>query len=138
LFVANLPWVIKPAYGLLSDFFPIFGYRRKSYLLLLNLLAAISFLLVAGIHSTGALLIMLTLTGVGVAASDVVVDAMMVQTGQETGRTRLFQSAQWFSLNLAAIFASLVGSWICARWQAQPQSALRAAALIAMCVPFVV
>jgi len=138
LFIANLPWVIKPLYGLLSDFFPIFGYRRKSYLLLLNLLAALSFLLVARVNSLNAVLVMLTLTGIGVAASDVVVDAMMVQTGQETGRTRLFQSAQWFSLNLAAIFASLAGSRICARWESDPSSALRAAALIAMCVPMVV
>src|SRR5437868_1081833 len=46
LFVAQIPWIVKPIYGLLSDFFPIFGYRRKSYLLLLNLLAAVAFLLV--------------------------------------------------------------------------------------------
>ncbi len=30
----NLPWIIKPLYGLISDFVPLFGYRRKSYLLL--------------------------------------------------------------------------------------------------------
>ena len=32
----NLPWIIKPLYGLLSDFIPLFGYRRKSYLLIAN------------------------------------------------------------------------------------------------------
>jgi hypothetical protein len=25
----NLPWIIKPLYGLVSDFIPLFGYRRK-------------------------------------------------------------------------------------------------------------
>ena len=25
-------WIIKPLYGLISDFVPLFGYRRKSYL----------------------------------------------------------------------------------------------------------
>src|SRR5205814_5558008 len=83
-------------------------------------------------------LVMLTLTGVGVAASDVVVDAMMVQTGQQTGRTRLFQSAQWFSLNLAAIFAGLTGSAICNHFATDAPAALRSAAVIAVCVPFVV
>src|SRR5687768_14919946 len=29
------PWMLKPVYGLLSDFIPILGYRRKSYLLIL-------------------------------------------------------------------------------------------------------
>jgi len=34
LSVLMLPWVIKPLYGVLSDFVPLFGYRRKSYLCL--------------------------------------------------------------------------------------------------------
>jgi hypothetical protein len=137
-FVATLPWMIKPVYGLLSDFFPILGYRRKSYLLLLNLLAAGAFLLVTRVYSTGELLVMLTLTAVGVGGSDVVVDAMMVQAGQQTGRTRLFQGAQWFSLNVAAIFSGLLGSAICDRLRHDPAAALQTAALIAMCVPFIV
>src|SRR5689334_7590036 len=36
--VFNLPWVIKPLYGLVSDFVPLFGYRRKSYLIAANAL----------------------------------------------------------------------------------------------------
>lgn len=138
IFITTIPWMIKPAYGLLSDFFPIFGYRRKSYLLLLNLVAALAFALVAGITTTPGLLIMLSMTGVGVAASDVVVDAMMVRAGQQTGRTRLFQSAQWFAISLAAILAGLLGAAICHRFAEQPASALRTAALIAMGVPCVV
>ena len=35
----NVPWVIKPVYGLISDFVPLFGYRRKSYLLIANVAA---------------------------------------------------------------------------------------------------
>src|SRR5688572_27758060 len=35
-----LPWVLKPFYGILCDFVPLFGYRRKSYLILANLIAA--------------------------------------------------------------------------------------------------
>src|SRR5689334_1673194 len=42
LFIANTPWMIKPLYGLMSDFVPIFGYRRKSYLLILNLVAGLA------------------------------------------------------------------------------------------------
>jgi hypothetical protein len=34
LTVFNFPWIIKPIYGLVSDFVPLFGYRRKSYLIL--------------------------------------------------------------------------------------------------------
>src|SRR5579862_2521146 len=69
LFVANLPWMIKPIYGILTDFVPIFGYRRKSYLLLLNLIAATAFMLMTGINSVQSLLLMLFLVGIGVSAS---------------------------------------------------------------------
>jgi len=30
LAIFNLPWVIKPVYGIVSDFLPLFGYRRKA------------------------------------------------------------------------------------------------------------
>ena len=39
LTIFNLPWIIKPVYGLISDFVPLFGYRRKSYLLIANVAA---------------------------------------------------------------------------------------------------
>jgi hypothetical protein len=29
-----IPWLIKPIYGLISDFVPLFGQRRKSYFVL--------------------------------------------------------------------------------------------------------
>src|SRR5215467_14762210 len=34
LTVLNLPWFLKPLYGMASDFVPLFGSRRKAYLLL--------------------------------------------------------------------------------------------------------
>ena len=42
-----VPWTIKPAFGLLSDFVPLFGSRRRNYLLLANSVAAASLLLLA-------------------------------------------------------------------------------------------
>src|SRR5882672_10828166 len=43
LTVLNLPWFFKPLYGIVSDFVPLFGSRRKSYLLLANVLAAAAY-----------------------------------------------------------------------------------------------
>src|SRR5260370_18938293 len=34
LAILNFPWIIKPVFGLVSDFIPLFGYRLKSYLIL--------------------------------------------------------------------------------------------------------
>jgi hypothetical protein len=35
---AGLPWMIKPLYGFISDSLPLFGYRRRSYLVLTGLI----------------------------------------------------------------------------------------------------
>src|SRR5919108_6657815 len=40
--IALVPWLIKPVYGMISDSFPLFGRRRKSYLLLTSALATLS------------------------------------------------------------------------------------------------
>jgi hypothetical protein len=38
--ITIIPWLIKPVYGLISDFVPLFGWRRRSYFLLTTALAA--------------------------------------------------------------------------------------------------
>ena len=43
LTILNLPWIIKPVYGIVSDFLPLFGYRRKSYLILANATATAAY-----------------------------------------------------------------------------------------------
>jgi hypothetical protein len=42
--IFNFPWIIKPLYGAFSDFVPIFGYRRKSYLIAANVAATGGFI----------------------------------------------------------------------------------------------
>ena len=39
--ITVIPWLIKPVYGLISDFLLLFGQRRKSYFLLTSGLAAL-------------------------------------------------------------------------------------------------
>jgi MFS family permease len=128
LVVVMLPWMLKPLYGLLSDFVPLGGYRRKSYLLVMNLVAAGAFCWVFGIRSPGALTAALFLTGVGVACSDVVVDALMVEAGQRTGRVKLFQGVQWICISAAGIGSAWAGGVLCEHFA--PDRALGVAALI--------
>ena len=136
MWVVMIPWMLKPLYGLLSDFIPILGYRRKSYLLLMNGLAAGAFLWVWGVRDTTGLMVGLLLTGLGVATSDVVVDALMVESGQRTGRVKLFQGVQWTCINIAGIGSSFLGGYLCDR--AGAHGAYRVAALISGGVAFAV
>ena len=42
LSLAKIPWIIKPLFGLITDFLPIFGYRRKFYILICGILISVS------------------------------------------------------------------------------------------------
>lgn len=79
-----ITWLIKPAYGLLSDCVPLFGRRRRSYLLLTSSLAAGAGLAMgfAAPHSYWWLVGLVTVMGLGLAFTDVLVDALMVESGR--------------------------------------------------------
>ena len=111
-----VPWSLKPAFGLLSDFVPLFGSRRRNYLLLANGVAVFSLLLLALVPlspSTRWLLVALLLpTTMAIALGDVIVDALMVEKGQSLGLTGRFQSIQWTAANAALLLAGFFGGYI--------------------------
>jgi len=37
--IVQFPWILKPFWGITSDSVPIFGYRRKSYLMIFGILS---------------------------------------------------------------------------------------------------
>jgi MFS family permease len=109
--LASIPWFIKPLYGLISDFLPLFGRRRKSYLLLTSALACIAGL-IAGLsaqHGYWWLALLYTTMGFGLAFNDVLTDALMVENGKRQGLTGAFQSVQWASVTAASILVGLLG-----------------------------
>lgn len=136
LAIASLPWVIKPLYGLVSDYLPLFGYRRKSWLMLVNLVAAGGFLLLSGLTDPAALIVALTLTAFGTAASDVIIDALMVEKGAETGLTARFLGTQWFWFKVAAVVTALAGGFLAASFK--PDTALHIAATVTLLAPIAV
>eukprot|EP00210_Caulerpa_lentillifera_P000872 g843.t1 len=76
----NIPWVVKPIYGFASDSIPLFGYRRRSYLILCGLLSSTALcLLGTNISSITGVLITLVSAELGTAFSDVVVDSIVVE-----------------------------------------------------------
>src|SRR5437867_13101747 len=78
LAVLTVPWIIKPAYGLIRDFIPLFGYRRKSYLFLMNELAAGGFLWLTDLTTPNRIVVALFLTAAAIAFSDVLLASVLV------------------------------------------------------------
>mmetsp|Transcript_13921 Transcript_13921/g.21036 ORF Transcript_13921/g.21036 Transcript_13921/m.21036 type:complete len:524 (+) Transcript_13921:67-1638(+) len=110
--ITSLPWVIKPLYGFISDTFPLFGYRRRSYLFLFGLLGSISWATLAtAAHTTTQAITALTFASLSIAASDVVVDSITVERSRESqAEAGTLQSLCWGSRYVgAAITAYLSG-----------------------------
>ena len=116
MFLLGLPWYIKPVFGLLTDFVPIRGFRRKSYLILSSLLVIVGFLFATLLPLTPAfsmvILFVLLLPAFGIAFTDVATDAAMIETGQPLGITGRIQSAQWGAIYGATLLCGVAGGWI--------------------------
>jgi MFS family permease len=109
--VSTMPWFIKPVYGLISDFVPLFGRRRKSYFLLTCILSALSgiWLAVMPEHPFWWMAALFTTMGFGLAFTDVLTDALMVEAGRPLGLTGAFQAVQWACITGAAVLIGVVG-----------------------------
>ena len=115
--ISTVPWLIKPVYGLISDFVPLFGSRRRSYLLLTSALAAAAgFVLAGGVEpSYWRLASLFSAMGLGLAFTDVLVDAVMVEHGKALGLTGAFQSVQWGAIQTASILVGELGGLLAER-----------------------
>jgi MFS family permease len=129
--ISGTPWLLKPVYGLLSDFVPVFGRRRLGYFVLSSGLAALAGFGVAfsGSSSYWALVALFTAMGLGLAFTDVMTDALMVESGRPLGLTGAFQSVQWAAIYGAAIFIGVGGGYLA------EQRSLRTTFLVAACFP---
>lgn len=109
----NIPWMIKPVYGIISDFFPIFHSRRKNYFIIMGILAATSYALASWLNiSNQTLSFFLFTAAIGIAFSDVLCDAIMVEKGKPLNITDRLQSIQWFGLGFAGILIAFFKGYI--------------------------
>jgi MFS family permease len=129
----NLPWIIKPIYGLVSDFLPLFGYRRKSYLILANIAASAGYLWVTQLNAPGDLAWALMLTAYAMAISSTLCGAVLVENGQRLHESGAFVNQQWLWFNVAAMIAAVAGGQLVQHLA--PENALHVAAAIIAVAP---
>jgi MFS family permease len=136
LAILDLPWVIKPLWGAISDFIPLFGYRRRSYLVLANCAAILAFASVALVSTTAALIPALTVTAVAMAISSTLCGALLVETGQKHQGSADFVNQQWLWFNIAQMAAVLTAGYLIE--VLSPLGALHVAAWIAALAPIAI
>jgi folate/biopterin transporter len=107
--IVALPWIIKPVFGFVSDGLPIFGYRRRPYLVLSGILGAASWVSLATIvHTPMGATLAIAFGSLSVAVSDVIVDSLVVE------RVRAESQAEAGSLQSLCWGASAFGGLITA------------------------
>jgi MFS family permease len=136
LTILNLPWIIKPVYGIVSDFLPLFGYRRKAYLVIANAAATAAYCWVTQITMPGQLVLALLLTAYAMAISSTLCGAILVENGQRLGASDAFVNQQWLWFNVAALASGFIGGQLVERLP--PATAFHAAAAIIAIAPLAV
>jgi folate/biopterin transporter len=82
--IVALPWMIKPLFGFISDGLPIFGYRRRPYLVLSGILGAISWVwLATNVHTQLTATLAIALGSLSIAVSDVIADSLVVERARK-------------------------------------------------------
>lgn len=109
-------WFVKPVWGILSDKWPLMGYHRKSWYVLMALLATAfwsfnALLAFFGVDIPLVYLVTFNLAFATYAFVDVVCDALMVTRGRELEQVGNFINFQWAVLAGANAVAVYLGGW---------------------------
>jgi MFS family permease len=119
-FWAGLAWYLKPLFGVVTDAFPLFGSRRKGYLILGASLASISWVaMIFTPHDYGHLLTVAIVLNIFMVVCSTVIGGYMVETAQAvSGSGRLTairqvvqQACSIFVGPLSGFLASIAFAW---------------------------
>lgn len=113
--VTMLPWMLKPTLGLMSDFFPIFGYYRAPYMLGAVALGFVG-LIVIGVAPQAplsVLLVCLLLKNTMISAADLLTEAKCAEhVSLRPERGPDLMAFVWGGIELAGIVALVLGSFV--------------------------
>ncbi len=110
-----LPWIIKPLFGFFSDGFPIFGYRRRPYLILSGILGTLAWVAMATVvHSSWAATTAILLSSLSVAVSDVIVDSLVVERARSESQAEAgsLQSICWGASAFGGLITAYFGGFL--------------------------
>ncbi len=113
--IAMLPWTVKPLYGLISDALPLWGYRRRPYLILSSVLGAGAWWSLAyWVHSPEMAAVAIASGSLGIACADAIIDALIVQRAREEaeGDAGALQSFGWACVSVGAIASSWLSGYL--------------------------
>lgn len=107
----DVSWYLKPLFGLISDSFPILGYRRKSYLLIAAVLGMIAYTTILISTWLWVSILALIFSQLSQAIADVICDGFMVEKSKidEVNGPNDLQRYSWGSLFVGGVIGTILG-----------------------------
>ncbi|MEG4204364.1 folate/biopterin family MFS transporter [Microcoleus sp. Pol7_A1] len=113
--VVALPWIIKPVFGFMSDGLPIFGYRRRPYIVISGLLGTSAWVSLATlVHTPLAATGAIALSSLSLAVSDVIADSLVVERARKESVTDAgsLQSLSWGASALGGLITAYLSGFL--------------------------
>jgi hypothetical protein len=109
----GMAWNLKPIAGLVSDSFPLFGTRRRHYLLASSFIGGLSWLLVIVLPQRySPLLWALIVTNTATMICSTVLGGLLVQVGKEHGASGRLSAHRTGIMNFTSLIAGPVGGFL--------------------------
>ena len=111
--LASLPWYLKILAGLLSDGFPLFGTRRRHYLIFSGTLAAVCWLIAGAVpHNYWPLLFALMATHLMLVFVSTVTAALIVEGGKRLGAESQLVTVRIMVESACAVIAGPIAGFL--------------------------
>ena len=117
--VGTFPWFCKIIYGAVSDAIPLWGLRRKPYLVICSALSSLGWFFL-GVFPPQEIYLVVTMSiaNLGLAATDVITDGLVVEHSV-AGTTQIYQGISWGSRSIGSVLAGVTGGLLAARYRAE-------------------
>ena len=111
--VVSIPWCLKPLYGFISDSTPIFGYRRRPYMIISSFVSAICWIVLPFCpYDEFAITLVMTISSAGLCFADVMADSLLVESARNESEKNkgTIQSWSWILRFTGGLVASVFGA----------------------------
>ncbi|MEO6244767.1 MAG: MFS transporter [Opitutaceae bacterium] len=116
IFITKLAWYCKPLAGLLADNVPLFGTRRKGYLVLFSAVAGGLWFALTFAHDSYASMLWLVIAiNFALMIVHTTLGGMLVEAGQILGATGRMSAVRNGMENFGMLLSGLVGGWVAAQ-----------------------
>lgn len=112
LMISTGAWYFKPIAGLICDSFPLFGTRRRSYMIIMGLLAGMCWLLYSIAHTYAQFMAITLLLNTAMVFASTVIGGLLVEVGQVGGMTGRISSIRYAVDNIIFIITGPLGGFL--------------------------